>query len=223
MLAVTNQTGNNNVGKQEQHGYKNNEFIDQIGNGNTAKQFQGNGLMGSNAIAWQNGNNNKAFQTQTSGTAQNALAIQTGNGNKATQNQDGWVNLAVTFQPGSNNVAQQDQAGPLNLAGIWQETNGNVAKQSQDNTGGDHTSGYPAANSAGILQVGGNGNKAFQTQSSVSVAPPPAWEPNAGLIIQNGANNSAWQTQDGGNNLGAVFQVGNGNVAHASQSQVITP
>ena len=221
MLAVAEQTGLNNTAHQEQHGYRNQEFVIQNGNNNVGRQFQGNNLMGSNAVILQPAHNNRASQTQLSGTAQNALILQEGNGNKATQNQEGWVNLALTHQPGHNNVASQEQAGPLNLAAIRQVTNGNVARQSQDNTGGHHyghTYGYPTSNVAAILQEGGHGNKARQAQSSVSTAPPPMWEPNLGAIYQNGFNNTATQTQDGGNNLGLVIQVGNGNVAHASQS-----
>jgi len=222
MLAVTNQSGNGNAGHQEQHGYYNNEFILQEGNSNVGRQLQENGVMGSNTVILQPGSGNKAYQNQTgSGTALNAFTLQEGNGNKSTQNQTGWVNLAVVNQQGNTSRARQDQAGPLNLARIRQNTSANVATQSQDNTGGNHTAGYPAANVASILQEGGNGNVAHQVQTSVST--PLPWEANYGIIHQDGGGNKAWQTQDGGNNLGYVIQVGNGNVAHASQSQTITP
>jgi len=53
MMADIFQDGNGNKANQEQGGYLNNEFITQVGNSNVAKQFQGNGLMGSNALILQ--------------------------------------------------------------------------------------------------------------------------------------------------------------------------
>jgi len=224
LLAVTRQGGDLNVAKQEQHGYRNNEFIKQEGNSNVGMQLQENGVMGSNTVILQPGEGNKAYQNQTgSGTNLKALTIQEGNGNKSTQNQTGWVNNALVRQTGSTSVAQQDQVGKLNYASIKQTSGGNVAKQSQDNTGSFNAGfaeGYPAANTALILQEGGDGNIAHQTQT-IHVSSAYPWDANWGRIHQEGGGNKAYQTQDGGNNLGIVNQVGIGNVAHVSQSQSI--
>ncbi len=230
--ARINQSGNGNVANQQQLGYRNDMIIKQAGNDGVAKQSQDNGVMGSLALINQakGGKGNKAYQTQTSaspdwGTSLVALSHQSGDNNKSTQNQQGWVNRAKVNQSGNKNVARQDQVGVLNLATIKQRSNGNTAKQNQSNVGGYHHSpAYVAANVANILQEGGKDNVAHQTQTFVSPSPTIHITGNWGNIYQNGKENKAFQTQDGGNNIGIVIQNGNGNTAHVSQNQsVISP
>jgi hypothetical protein len=224
-FAKIKQTGDGNVARQEQGGYKVNMFIRQHGDDGVAKQTQGNGVMGSLAKIYQapGTKENKAYQTQTSGTALEAVSKQTGDKNKSTQNQEGWVMLAKVKQSGNKNTARQDQTGKLNLALIDQESNGNKAKQDQSYDG-VNLPGYRAANDAYILQEGGKENVAHQTQTFSQGNTDTGLIGNWGRIYQDGKQNRAYQTQDGGSNIGTVIQTGEGNVAHVSQSQsVIQP
>jgi hypothetical protein len=221
-VARIKQTGDDNVARQEQMGYKVTMTIRQYGDDGVAKQTQGNGVDRSQVKIYQadGTKDNKAYQTQTSGSSLEAVAMQTGSSNKSTQIQDGWVMLAKVKQSGNNNTARQEQDGKLNLALIKQESNGNIAKQNQSYDG-DRLTGYHAANDAYILQTGGKENVAHQTQTVSTDNIDPDFVGNWGRIYQDGKFNEAYQTQDDGHNIGTVIQTGNSNVAHVSQSQSI--
>jgi len=235
---LTDQSGDDNTAVQEQNSYNNEAFINQTGTSGVAKQFQDRGVpvgyIGATsnlAIIDQGGLENEAYQVQN-GHANDAYAIQTGKDNYSHQeqgNDDGtsWVSYAAVTQAGKFSDASQTQVGKVNFAVINQTSGSesNSAMQDQTNTGGG-TNPYHAANSAHILQTGGNGNIAEQTQTiefdpTIGGGGLPAMYPNVGHIYQDGGANQAYQTQTGGNNLGYVVQTGNGNIANVTQSQSV--
>jgi hypothetical protein len=165
----------------------------------------------------QSGNNNYAEQTQNN-HANTATALQSGNGNDAWQTQNAWKSSAYVEQSGSNNDATQIQYNSLNYATIVQSSDGNIAEQLQ--TSGVKRSGvaeYDALNLGEIYQWGGNGNEAYQTQTT----PGGDIDMNYAGIWQNGSNNYAEQTQWDGFNSSIVSQTGSSHTAIVTQSQSV--
>lgn len=239
---LTVQTGDGNTSEQEQNSYYNEAFINQTGKRGIAKQYQDRGLpvgyegaTSNLAIIDQGGEENEAYQIQN-GHANDVYSFQTGKGNYSHQIQGNeaatsWVGLAIVNQTGDKNDADQSQYGSVNNAFITQTSNDNEATQSQTNTGGG-VNPYHAANSAHIVQMGGDGNVAEQEQTiDFNTAPiggdpydsTPMMYPNVGHIYQDGNDNEAYQTQTGGYNVGLVIQDGDGNVATVTQSQNVIP
>ena len=222
--ASSYQEGNSNTSLQMQVKYGNEAYVVQTGNGNSASQGQDTELPAdaegsmNYALVHQSGNTNVAEQEQH-GWTNNLQAYQSGNGNIAYQEQTAvsWVTDAYLVQSGNSNNATQLQNGNLNSAYIDQQSNGNTAYQDQLEEGGKRASGYVAFNRAEITQLGGSGNMAEQMQTSTA----NALLPNFAVILQDGASNTASQTQWGGDNWSSVSQSGSGHSATVTQSQSI--
>ncbi|WP_321995845.1 hypothetical protein [Draconibacterium orientale] len=222
LFASLTQSGNNNFASQNQRKYWNNAYVIQSGDGNTAMQAQDAEFIEEVETSHygyinQSGNNNYAEQDQN-GHGNSAVAVQSGNGNDVWQYQNAFKSEARVDQLlGNNNDATQTQMGASNFATINQSSNGNEALQNQE--GGDRRGGtnYDANNLAEIFQLGGNGNVAFQYQTT----PGGGVDLNHAWARQEGVGNYSMQDQDGGFNVSTVSQVGNGHSANVTQSQSI--
>lgn len=157
--AYIEQIGNRNKAWQFQNGYNNDFFISTHGNKNIAKQtMTGSGVpSGSEAVIFQTGNNNYAFQ-ELNQQGNIAKIHQTGNYNDAYQYLNGPVNEMYATQNGSDNYVYQAVSGKYNFGKSTQLGNDNWAKIEQN--GGNHTYG---GNWARIKQDG-NDNKASINQ-----------------------------------------------------------
>lgn len=187
--------------------YSQDSYVSQAGNGNYATVDQvnnGGGTgQGSTAILNQNGDNNKASQSQSAtGAAQGfSSSYYTGN----------YRNFVRSTQNGSGSQTQQTQtSGQANVATILQgaNTTGNRAIQTQGIDGG----GPSSENQAVINQTrfsgrsgGGSGNRAEQVQTGLL---------QSARIDQESSSSYAKQTQKGGGNTPIGV---NGNDAYIHQ------
>ncbi len=222
------QSGHWNNASQNQLKYGNDARINQSGIGNTAMQAQDaaaayiddfEGSMNT-ALINQSGDGNWSEQSQD-GWANDVQAYQSGDNNtsKQTQKYDSWKSIAFVNQLGNSNEATQDQIGRLNNAKISQYSSGNEAIQTQTSVGTRPNAVYFPLNEAEIIQLGGDGNIARQTQTTATGEFANATDANYGYIRQDGGLNEAYQTQAGGFNYGSVNQTGNGHLATVNQNQ----
>lgn len=133
------QTGNGNTSNQTiQHGYTVQQYVEQSGDYNTARQTVDAGGAGHlTANIWQGGDWNLATQDQTNDNA-TANITQNGSLNIAHQTQQdntngSLYNVSTIFQYGDSNLATQLQMGGSNLIStITQYSNSNIAHTTQN-------------------------------------------------------------------------------------------
>ncbi|HKJ32229.1 MAG TPA: hypothetical protein VKA34_10400 [Balneolales bacterium] len=191
-LAKIVQQGNTNIAKISQiaplysSGQTSKAF--QYGNGNVSYQAIERGHTINQQYVNQNGNSNYAKQTTYSGSYQDFSIMQNGKYNDARQSITGEnIHAYITQDPGNNNIAKQTLTG------------GSDKEQNPYNTA--------------TIKQAGNWNQAYQT---LAFGPYGDSFIQSGYakILQNGNNNYALQTMDGGiNNSAIINQTDNFNTA----------
>jgi hypothetical protein len=158
---VAYQTGDLNKAEQTMTSSNTDGKIDQLGDGNYAKQYftgQNHGYYTNGMLIVQTGDDNDATQEFHGGgwgVGSNGQIHQTGNLNNATQYSDGFPNTQLTTQVGDENQAETTQNGNFNSGIIYQDGNFNFGSISS--TGNNNT--------ADINQLG-NSNSATITQTN---------------------------------------------------------
>ena len=196
-----------NLSSVVQTGARNNADVSQTHDHGQGDYAGPGGLL--EAIIYQSGDNNKAWQIQGGANqmgASTASIDQSGNRNEAFQHQLKYYNEAYINQSGNANKARQAQDtelpedGSANFALINQSGNSNYADQQQQGW-----SNRVEATQSGI------GNTSEQMQHNNS------WLSKA-YVVQAGNNNDASQSQVGNLNTANIEQYSNGN--SATQTQV---
>jgi hypothetical protein len=157
---VANQNGDLNIAQQNMASSTTDGKIDQLGNGNYAKQYftgQNHGYYTNGMLIVQTGADNDATQEFHGGgwgVGSNGQIHQTGNLNNATQYSDGFPNTQLTTQVGDENQAETTQNGNFNSGIIYQDGNfnfGSISSTGNNNIADINQVGN--TNSATIIQT----------------------------------------------------------------------
>jgi hypothetical protein len=223
--AATTQSGNENAGQIDQNGNTNGATIEQINNNNVALAAQYDGDNNVASIK-QNGPSNSAYLAQGMvedfyGPGTSSMYAASGSENQSSIEQLGADNHVQAYQAGDNNMGNVKQTGNDNIAysyqgwtyNGWGEANAFITDNSTVNINQINDDNYSA-----VWQYGGDGNQAYITQDGpqnvASVAQGFIYDDAAYDFTRpvfNTQNNYTSINQNGFDNVGKLFQLGDNN------------